>query len=351
MSYTRVVKSQVHYEGRVHYSGSVSYPASQSGGTKHYSGTEYYSGQVPITINVHVDTSPFDSSVSNCNGSLNILGSSVVAMNSSQCAQIKESSNKIASSIVGGFFNLIKSEISQALAGLISKINSSIMLIKTHAMRIIEQQKTMQQDYARLSAHYVQVFNELDKECQRRIVTLDKRAFALAINVMKKQYITPYLENVGKNFTYLLEEPFAKNKLVSARLKQKTYNIISALAQNITQDKIYSRTLLSVLRDEAIAEKCDFFLPVLHAENIDIESGKIKEVNYFAKEAGDSSINKINDAINEYFDANNIEWKEIDALQAEKISHAFNALLQEEVDERLIATIKELKSKNSMLCN
>lgn len=179
MSYTRTYAARVHYEGSVYYSGSVHYPASEHGGWQSYSGTEYYSGNVPITVNIHVDTIPFDRSVSGCNRSVGALGTSVVALNAAQCNEIEESSQKVSESIIGGFFSLIKSELSQAMVSLMSKINSGIMLIKTHAERIVSQQSVMDKDYNRLKAHYIGIFNELDKECQRRIVTLDKKSFCV----------------------------------------------------------------------------------------------------------------------------------------------------------------------------
>ncbi len=352
MSYTRIVEGNVHYEGRVSYSGSVSYPASQNGGTKSYSGSQHYSGTVPIKISVHVDTKPFDSSIAYCNGNLGALGSSVVAMNAAQCAEIEKSSDRVAKSIVGGFFNLIKSEISQAMAGLMSKINSSIMLIKTHATRINEQKDTMQKDYSRLSSHYIRLFSELDKECQRRIVALDKRAFAIAINVMRKQYIKPHLEHIGTNFTHFIEEPFAENKIESAKLKQKARDIISNLEQQILQNSVYSNKLSSILRDEKKEESEIFFLPVLYAEYINIESGRLESSNYTTKDTCPSAFEKIDGAVGQYFKAKKIDWRlDIDPKEEETIGLKFNSLLQEIEDERIIEKIKELKSLNKPMGN
>lgn len=97
MSYTRSFTKTI----AVHYSGSVSYPASQSGGTTSYSGTAYET----VTVNVNVDTDPFDASVAQCNTGVGMLTGSVVATEAAQVASIGEAAQKVGSTIVKGFQN------------------------------------------------------------------------------------------------------------------------------------------------------------------------------------------------------------------------------------------------------
>lgn len=351
MSYTRTYSASAHYEGSVYYSGSVHYPASQSGGSKSYSGTVHYSGSVPINVNIHVDTHPFDRSVSGCNSSVGTLGASVVALNAAQCNEIEENSKKVSASIIGGFFNLIRSELSQAMVSLVSKINSGIMLIKTHAERIASQQTVMDKDYNRLKAHYVGIFNELDKECQRRIVTLDKKAFALGINVLKKQYIAPFLQHVGNNYTYLFEEPITKNKIATARLKVKAVNIINVLADNITQDKVYSQTLNSVLNEENRNEITPIFIPAIHVEFDDIESGEDATHNYIPSTKNTNSFNTISSSIDEHFMQASDCWMLPEQSEIDKIDQAFNVLLDNVEDKRVAEMIVQLKASSKMKVN
>jgi len=349
MSYTRRSTGYVYYSGRAHYSGSVHYPASQNGGYVSYDGTVPYEGQVQVTINVHVDTEPFDRSVLHCNGSIGGLSSSVVAMNVAQCKEIQASSEKVSKSILGGFFNLIKSEISQALASLMSKINSGILLIQTHAARIREQQALMDQDYNRLKAHYVGIFNDLDKECQRRIVSLDKSAFNLGINVLKKQYVLPYLEHVGKNYTHLFDEPITQNKITNAKLKGGAINIINSLHNNIMQERVYADNLASVLREESVDEAKSFFMPIIHAEFDDVETGDEKKENYFSQAS--ASKDAISNTVNNHFSNTKIEWNTIEKNEMDSINLSFNALLESVEDERVIAMIKKLKEANDIKVN
>ena len=91
MSYSRKFSKTI----AVPYSGSksYSYPASEHGGTVtiHYSGTAYEE----VEVDIHVDTAPFESSVSNCNSNVNTLTASVGAMNLAQCAAIKENADVV----------------------------------------------------------------------------------------------------------------------------------------------------------------------------------------------------------------------------------------------------------------
>jgi hypothetical protein len=61
MSYTR------RYHEVVTKTVSVSYPASQNGGSTSVTVS------VPVDVNIHVDTLPFDSSINSCNNTVNTL--------------------------------------------------------------------------------------------------------------------------------------------------------------------------------------------------------------------------------------------------------------------------------------
>ena len=80
-----------------------------------------------------------------------------------------------------------KSDISQNMAALLSKINSQIGLIMEKTNQVKKQQQVMEDDYQRTKARYVKVFNDLDEECRKRVLELDKKAFALSEQVQHEQ--------------------------------------------------------------------------------------------------------------------------------------------------------------------
>ena len=103
MSYTRS------YSGSIVVSGSVSasYPASENGGTHLVT----YSEEVPVTINMYVDTDPFDLSVANTGACVNGLTGAVTTMQAAQCETIRANAKKISSSLINGFYNMMKSDL------------------------------------------------------------------------------------------------------------------------------------------------------------------------------------------------------------------------------------------------
>ena len=100
MSYSRKYSETITVRGSK--TVTVSYPKSESGGSK--SVTVDYIENVPVDVNIHVDTDPFDSSVSNCNTNVNLLTGAVVATEAAQLISIDKNSKKVASTIVSGFF-------------------------------------------------------------------------------------------------------------------------------------------------------------------------------------------------------------------------------------------------------
>lgn len=157
----------------VHYSGSVSYPASEHGGSVSYSGTESES----VTVDIYVDTDPFDHSVTNCNQRINGLSTSVAAMSAAQVASIEANARQVGSTIVKGFFSTVSSEISQQIAELRSSVDATLLRLNELSKQCAEKQRQMQSDYARITSRYIKIFNELDSECKNRIFELDRPAF------------------------------------------------------------------------------------------------------------------------------------------------------------------------------
>lgn len=169
MSYSRSFRKQI----SVPYSGSKTVTVGDSTTTVHYSGTAYEW----VTVNVEVDTNPFDRSIRDCNGSVGLLTGSVVATEAAQVGSIREKSRKIGKTIVDGFFSTVQSEISQQIAELSSQIDANLLHLREMAQRCISKQKQMEADYARLSSRYSAIFDDLNKELENRIYEIDRPTF------------------------------------------------------------------------------------------------------------------------------------------------------------------------------
>jgi hypothetical protein len=178
MSYTRRYSERI----AVHYSGSktVFIPASEKGEnhTVYYDGTAYED----VNVNIDVDTNPFDRGVANCNTSVNTLTGAVVATEAAQIVSIHQNSKKVASTIVTGFFDYIRSDISQQIMELSQKIDAHLLHLRELAKTCVGKQKQMEVDYNRISSRYLKIFIDLNNELENRIFALDEPAFKFKRN-------------------------------------------------------------------------------------------------------------------------------------------------------------------------
>ena len=173
MSYTRRYSESITVRGSK--TVSVSYPASQNGGST--TATVNYTEIVPVDVNINVDTVPFDSSVNDCNASVDLLTGSVVATEVAQIQSIDENSRKISKTLISGFFGYIRSELSQQTAELSSKIDSQLMHLRELAKACLSKKEQMRSDYLRISERYSKIFDDLNNELDNRVLELDKPAF------------------------------------------------------------------------------------------------------------------------------------------------------------------------------
>ena len=178
MSYSQKFRRTI----SVPYSGTVrvSYPASEHGGTvtEHYSGTAYED----VEVDILVDTHPFDRSIDGCNGSVTGLTASVAAMNAAQCAAISANADKVATTIVNGFFQTVKTDLSTQIAELKQKLDARLILLQQQKKTLLELQNKMGEDYARTSARYTKIFSELNDELSNRIEDVIDRALTIIEN-------------------------------------------------------------------------------------------------------------------------------------------------------------------------
>lgn len=180
MSYTRKYTKRI----AVPYSGytteTFSYPASQSGGTRtvsvHYSGTAYED----VQVNINVDTVPFDAGVANCNSHVDALTGSVVATKTAQVASIREKAKQIGDTVVNGFFNTVRFEISTQIVELQKRVDALLLDMHEKQKKLMALKDQMEKDYHRVTAQYGKIFDDLNKELDNRVHALDQPVFSSA---------------------------------------------------------------------------------------------------------------------------------------------------------------------------
>ncbi len=260
MSYTRSRSTSITVSGS--QSQSFSYPASENGGSK--SVTVYYQQEVPIHINVHVDTRSFDHSVQGCNTSLDVLTGAVVASESAQISSINLNANKVGSTIVEGFYKTIRSEISQQITELSQKADAHLVHLNELSKSCISKQKQMEKDYNRLTGHYLKIFNDLNTELSNRIYELNHAAFTF-----KKESDNNSLRIFGNDLvniatTFGKENSDLQAKISSSALKNRALNTIHQANNFLLSLKKLETTIDQSMLKESVANQK--YIPVSYIE-------------------------------------------------------------------------------------
>lgn len=299
MSYSKTYTGSVPYSGTVSY--SCSYPASEHGGTT--SGTVHYSGSVPVSVNLYVNTDPFDSSVANCSQSVRTLNGAVIAMNSAQVASIMKSANEISNHISSGFFNMINSELGQNIVALVSKFKAMYEFLTTQSSILQQQQIVMHDDYDRISERYTKFFLNLDEELEKRVIALDKNVFEISKRIQGEQLHSEASQKVTQFLIGVNESEILQQQLIIATGKARVIQAMDKLAENVVQETTYLKKVNSILAEKNCSFSEDAYIPVIYTESSNLNADML-DYNCFSNPNSKESVQKIDQTVKSYFASN-----------------------------------------------
>ncbi|MBO8455227.1 MAG: hypothetical protein IAC08_02335 [Bacteroidetes bacterium] len=312
MSYSRSFSKTI----SVYYSGTASTTVSVGGQSRSVSVP--YSGyaQEVVTVRVHVDTDPFDYSVGKCNNNVNLLTGAVVATESAQIASIRDNSRKVAQTIINGFFKTVRSEISQQIVELKSRIDATLLHLHELSKRCVEKQVQMEKDYNMITSRYSKVFTDLDNELSNRIHELDRPAFVF--RKTSGECVSPVMDSD-------MVTTVAVSGLEQSSLEAK---ISASVAKKTALDAIMkaNRFLEINQKTDSILDKCilpmegeaSYYAPVCYMESSDNQEKSMKRI--YSQERlpemdKDQFVEKIGSA----------EWPRPDEATVSRLRKCFNA--------------------------
>ena len=256
MSYSQSFTKRV----AVHYSGTVGYPASQSSGTVSYSGTAYED----VVVNILVETDRFDDSVNDCNGHVGLLTGAVVATEIAQVASIRDKAIKVGDTIINGFFKAVRSEISQQISELSSRIDATLLHLEELSKRCLGKKRQMEVDYNRLSGRYLKIFDELNAELKNRIYELDKPAFKFREVGDKNSYRALGNDMVGTVAVSGAENSRLEAMITASVVKKQAKDTIGMANDFLMKQKNTERLLSEcILEDSSDGQ---YYVPVCYME-------------------------------------------------------------------------------------
>jgi hypothetical protein len=312
MSYSRSYHEDITVSGSV--TESVSYPASERGGSTTV--TVYYTENVPVDININVDTNPFEAGVASCNNSVNLLTGAVVSSEAAQIASINSNAKKVGSTIVEGFFKTIRSEISQQIMELAQKMDSHLMHLNELAKSCASKQKQMETDYNRISGRYLKIFADLNSELSNRIYELNKPAFVFKTNSDKHAIRSSGNDLVSTVAVFGREGSELQAKISTSIIKNQALDSISQVNLFLRKKKKTENTINQSMLNESVA--ASQFSPICFVET-QSEKGQVGKNIYQSNFLPKIPDNKVTTN----FQSQN--WNAISKESKNKIQHYFNS--------------------------
>ncbi len=248
MSYSRKYHETITVRGSK--TVNVHIPASQSSSSKTV--TIEYEENVPVDVNIHVDTDPFDNSVEHCNTNVNFLTGAVVATETAQIASIDKNSKKVANTVINGFFDYIRSEISQQIAELTQNIDAQLMHLKELSKAVIEKKKQMEGDFTRISGRYIKTFDDLNNELSNRVYELDKPAFVFKKETDNQEIRTSCNDMVSTVTIFGKESGELQSKIAASLTKKRALDTLNKAKIFLWQQKKLNNTIQQSMISENI---------------------------------------------------------------------------------------------------
>ncbi len=312
MSYTR------RYSETVSKTITVSYPEVKGGGSKSVT------VDIPIDVNIHVDTNPFDQSVEHCGENVNLLTAAVVATESAEIISKKKNSVKVANSIIGGFYGYIRSEISQQIAELSQNIDAHLMHLKELAQSCFAKKKQMETDYHRITSRYVKIFEDLNNELSNRIHELDRPSFVFKKETDNQKIRTTDNQLVNTVAIGGAESGSLQSRIGASLAKKRAFDALCKAKSFLLQQKQLNTTIQRSMFNESVTNSIYTPICFIEKNNVGNQSDKtVFTLEYLSmlKE----NLQKI--ALIEHFSAKSITWNKLSQDDQKSIGLYFDTEL------------------------
>ena len=279
-----------------------------------------------VEVQIDVDTAPFDSSVRVCNNQVSGLTASVETLNSAQCVAISENAEKVSKTIIDGFFHTIRTDLSAQKAELEQAVEARLMLLREQATSLQEKQKSLSESYARTSARYKKLFDDLNNELSSRIHQIDQPVFNLVKDVDKHSDRMLHTDMVQAAVTMSKESSLLQEQIRSAAVKHHALQAMGQLQEFLT---------LKALSEKSIKSSCvegrgneGYLVPICYMKT-ESEGNQIEQL---CEIPGDySSKNpKLKELLCERLEETELE--EMDANEKEQLK----SYVQSEMDDNIV---------------
>jgi hypothetical protein len=236
----------------------------------------------------------------------------------------EEAAELVCDNVNKGFYNLMRSQISQKIAKLQSEVDSHLMKLHQLKKSLLAIKSRMERDYNMTSNRYLKLFNGLNANLKQRVFELDRPVINFAIKDVEQ------IANRSKYLTATvpvtqLESLSTSQKIVASNVKFRGFNVINSMRgflEDMTeQKKLTERILLETYE----AKNTAIYIPVILSEtNLDKYDNRSFEVTVSNVELSNATKSAIKNTV--FTGAENIGWQATGEINRE-VKSEFSKLI------------------------
>lgn len=261
MSYSQTFNTTLTVTGSV----SVSYPKSDSGGSTSAS----YSHTEQLEFVIEVDTDPVDLGVSRVHSSITELDAAVVAGANLQIREKREGAERVSTTVINEFNGYISGDIKQQMASLKSQIAARQALLHAEAEAAAAKQQQFLSDYRRIKERYSNLFQNLDKELERRVRAIDEPIFQLVRNSFAEGLKGRTTGAFTASFLGSAEGDQARQDLENTGVKRRNLDLLRLAGKFLVSQKELDHQIGDILTQSEADAVQELALPFVCVESTD----------------------------------------------------------------------------------
>jgi hypothetical protein len=271
-----------------------------------------------------VDTTEMADSIRGVSHHVNGVTAAVVTMQLAVVYAEKAGADRICENVDRGFYSLIRSQITQKIAALRSKVDSRIMEMRQQAVSLGAVKTRMERDFNMIANRYGKLFRSLDASLSSKVFELDKAAVKLVSKDISQ--ITSRARAMQASVPmHQIETINTREEIAAAHIKANAARAITSMHRFVlgaTQQRLLVSRMLG---DVAATENRICSLPIIVFES-DALRTQLSQWGYRIPVAPDRAIAaKLERAIQNavYGDLANRGWGAADRAQVEQITLQF----------------------------
>jgi hypothetical protein len=225
--------------------------------------------QIPVKFEITVDTKPFDKGIIETNKHVDLLTKSVVNTEAAQIAAKIKSAERISTTVVSGFYGLIKSEINQQISEIKPRVES--LLTEMHHQRdaCLSKKQQLASDFERITERYTKIFQELDKELRKRILLLNQAAIQVQASLSQQVHGALADASTGIATVFHTEGSAIHANLFSSGAKGRAVALLNSGKNYLKHERNLSGQLKESLHLQAVSSLREQYVPVIFMASSD----------------------------------------------------------------------------------